>query len=210
MYSKRQEDLAEAACCSRQVIGHYINGRSEPTASTLIALSDELHCTVDYLVGKTSAPDPQKELAMDRLGLSATAVAVVNGESPHKRHLIQTIGGLTSDELKENLDSLTDRQADIHKTTAAVLEHPDFEAAMLILQRACEFETETYQAQQIKTLVDGILLGDDSVKLLPDGMYAVPRNNAVEGMKAAVMRRLENMVDDLVKKHTTPANRSKW
>ena len=209
MYSKRQKDLAEAADCSRQVIGHYINGWSEPTATTLIALSDELHCTVDYLVGKTSAPDPQKELAMDRLGLSDIAVAVINGESPHKRRWIQTLDGLSGDELKKNLDSLTDRQANIHKITAAVLEHPDFESAMRTLQRACEFETVTYQAQQIKTLVDGLLLDDDSGKLLPDGMYAVPRNNVVEGMKATVMRRLEKMVDDLIKQNTAPANEPK-
>lgn len=209
MYSKRQEDLARAAHCSRQVIGHYINGRNEPKASTLVALSDELHCSVDYLVGKTSAPNPQKELAMDRLGLSRTAVAVINGESPHQKALLRSLGGLPEEELEKNLSTLSHRQPSIQKTTASVLEHPAFERAMLTLQRACEFESQAYQAKLIKTMVDGLLMGDDSVTRLPDGMYAVSRSDAAASLKAQVMRHLESVVDALIEQNTAPAEEPK-
>lgn len=206
---KTLEALGAAVGYTRQTLGRYINGQGDPTAPTLVALAKELDCTVDYLVGRTNAPNPQKELAMDKLGLSKTAVAIVNGESPHRKNYLRNLEGLPEEELEKNLSALAHRQTSIHKTTAAVLEHPDFESAMQILQRACAFECKTYQAKLIKTLVNGLLMDDDSVTLLPDGMYAVPEKNVVASMKAAVMRHLESVVDDLIKQNTAPAEEPK-
>lgn len=207
MYSKRQEDLAEAAHCSRPVIGHYINGRSEPKASTLIALSDELHCTVDYLVGKTSAPDPQKELAMDKLGLSDTAVAVVNGEMPHKRKFLQSAKELSLDDLNQCVAVLDEKREGIHRGVAALLAHPEFEEAMLALETAKSFMTESGQAKLIQKRASEVLRGN--VDLENHGRYLVDKEDAARLLKLRVMSHLEKVIDSLLNQNTAPANEPK-
>lgn len=71
---KTQASLAAAAHCSRPSIGHYINGDSIPSADILMVLSEELGCSVDYLVGRTNAKTPDRAPAVDELGLTETVV----------------------------------------------------------------------------------------------------------------------------------------
>ena len=207
MYSKRQEDLGAAAHCSRQIIGHYMRGRSEPRASTLVALSEELQCSVDYLVGKTSAPNPQKELAMDKLGLSDVAVAVINGESPHKRMFFQSNKELPLDDLNQCVAVLDEKREDIHRSVAVLLAHPEFEEAMLALETAQSFMTESKQAKLIQRRASEVLRSN--VDFENYGRYLVDKEDAARLLKLRVMSHLEKAIDSLLNQNTASAEKPK-
>lgn len=51
-----QRKLAEELGMAHSMIYRYESGMSDPTSSTLKALSDRLHVSIDYLIGVTDEP----------------------------------------------------------------------------------------------------------------------------------------------------------
>jgi transcriptional regulator with XRE-family HTH domain len=51
-----QDELAERIKTTRQQIGRYEKGKSEPTAHVLSGLADTLVCSSDYLLGRVDSP----------------------------------------------------------------------------------------------------------------------------------------------------------
>lgn len=200
-----QQGLADKIGCKRQTLNHWLTGSSKPAADMLSSLAEALDCSADYLLNHTTSQTPECALAMDELDLSELAVSVIHGESPHKRAFLCGCAELHSDELEKTLANLSTRQPGIHKTIATLIEHKNFEEAMLLLQRACEFETTAGQSRMLKSLVDGILAGDDSVTLLPDGKYAVSKREAARAMKATVIDYLSKAVSAIIEQNAAPA-----
>ena len=52
-----QVQAAKAAGVTVSMYQFYEYGKSEPTASVLIALADSFHVSLDYLVGRTDNPE---------------------------------------------------------------------------------------------------------------------------------------------------------
>ena len=48
-----QLQLSEKVGCNQSMIARWESGECEPTLSSLLKLSEILHCTIDYLAGKT-------------------------------------------------------------------------------------------------------------------------------------------------------------
>ena len=55
-----QSQIAKAAGISTTQYQNYEYGKSEPTASVLIALADYFDVSLDYLVGRTDEPGSHK------------------------------------------------------------------------------------------------------------------------------------------------------
>lgn len=203
-----QEELGESIHFSRQTIGHCMNGKSTPNAEMLFAIAEEFGCSVDYLLGRTTARVPEKAIAMDELQLSETAVAVVHGESPHLRGVLQSLAEQRPDEAEESLRRLSDSQPVIHETIAALLEKPEFERAMRQIHVACEFESLSYQAKLVKNMVDGLLQGDESVSMLPDGRYSVSKKELVHAKKASALNELSKAIESVIESQKASTNSS--
>ena len=56
-----QRELAEILGMSFRGYQNYETGQSEPKLATLIVLADYYQVSIDYLVGRTDAPDYQAE-----------------------------------------------------------------------------------------------------------------------------------------------------
>ena len=55
-----QKQVAEGAGIPLRTYQRYENGEREPSASTLVALSDFFNVSTDYLLGRTDIPTIQK------------------------------------------------------------------------------------------------------------------------------------------------------
>lgn len=53
-----QEQLAKLVNLSQQTIGHYEVDRAKPDLETLQKFAEIFNCSVDYLLGRTNAPQP--------------------------------------------------------------------------------------------------------------------------------------------------------
>jgi transcriptional regulator with XRE-family HTH domain len=51
-----QKELGDRIGVSLRQMGRYEQGIAEPTASHLLAMSDKLNCSADYLLGRVDAP----------------------------------------------------------------------------------------------------------------------------------------------------------
>ena len=68
-----QAELASRLGISPSAMGMYEQGRREPSADTLIALSRELHASVDYLLTGTVRTEPESEAVRQLLFSRITA-----------------------------------------------------------------------------------------------------------------------------------------
>lgn len=196
---KSQYWLARKINTSAQTISNYLNEKRQPSIGFVCAVADVFGCSVDYLLGRTSSPDPWKATAMDEFALSEKAVSALRGESPNKVDLLRKLSATNPGfDAEESLQNLTLQKEQIHQVIGALLENRYFEDALLTLRRACEFETLSYQASEIKRVGDALLRGDDSVSLLPDGKYAVDRQTVSRYLKGAIVEQFEKAVDELV------------
>lgn len=57
-----QEELAKKVKTTKGTISNYENGHSTPSNEMLIDLSNALHTTTDYLLGKSISPNEKKEI----------------------------------------------------------------------------------------------------------------------------------------------------
>ena len=136
---------------------------------------------------------------MDEFALSEKAVSALRGESPSKVVLLHELSSRNSEfDAGEDLQKLTLWKNQIHQVVGALLENDHFEDALRTLRRACEFETLSFQAKEVKRVGDSLLRGDDSVNLLPDGKYAVDRRTVSRFLKGAAVEQFEKALDELV------------
>ena len=72
----KQDDLAEAIGCSRQIIGKYMSGETKPPADVLAKMAEYFNVSSDYLLGLTSNPTiaPDMQAAIKKTGLSQKAI----------------------------------------------------------------------------------------------------------------------------------------
>ena len=184
---------------STQTVSNYINGKRQPSVEFLYAIANIFNCSVDYLLGRTSSPDPWNAIAMDEFSLSEKAVSALRGESPNKVDFLHELSSKHPDfNPEEDLQNLNKWKDQIHQVVGALLENEHFEDTLLTLRRACEFETLSYQAAEVKRVGDAILQGDLSADLLPDGKYAVDKRTASKYLKGAVTDRFKQAVEDIV------------
>lgn len=206
-HKRTQTDLGKIANCSRQTIGNCMYGRSEPDATMLLALSQEFKCSVDYLLGTTDARTPGKALAVDKLHLSETAVSVIHGEAPHQKTKLRSLSGLPADDLDQTLETLSARQPAIHDTIAALLENPDFEFAMITLERARDFAVTDGKSWKIKKRIDDILRG--GVSISTNGEFVISGEKAERLLRDTIRRHLDAAVETVINKSTAPAEEPK-
>ena len=84
----KQRDLAEMLRCTPVSVSRYETGERDPDVETICRLCDIFGCTADYLLGRSSRPDPDLSPEEERL-LAAYANA--------------------SDEIRENIDHMLER-----------------------------------------------------------------------------------------------------
>lgn len=202
-----QDKLSKIVPFSRQTIGHCMNGRSTPDATMLLGLSEYFDCSVDYLLGRTAARVSEKAVAMDELQLSETAVAVVHGEAPHQKSVLRSLPELPADDLDQTLETLSARQPAIHDTIAALLENPDFEFAMITLERARDFAVTDGESWKIKKRIDDILRG--GVSISTNGEFVISGEKAERLLRDTIRRHLDAAVEAVINKNAAPAEEPK-
>ena len=184
-----------------------MNGKSTPNAEMLLAMAEEFGCSVDYLLGRTAARVPEKAIAMDELQLSETAVAVVHGEAPHQKSVLRSLPELPADDLAHTLETLSTRQPAIHETIAALLEDPDFESAMITLERARDFAVTDGESWKIKKRIDDILRG--GVSISTNGEFVISGEKTARLLRDTIRRHLDAAVETVINKSTAPAEEPK-
>ena len=202
-----QDKLSKIVPFSRQTIGHCMNGRSTPDATMLLGLSEYFDCSVDYLLGRTAARAPEKAIAMDELQLSETAVAVVHGDAPHQKAKMLSLPELPADDLDHTLETLSARQTAIHETIAALLENPDFELAMITLERARDFAVTDGESWKIKKQIDDILRG--GVDINTDGKFVISGEKAARLLRDTIRLHLDAAVETIINKNAAPTEEPK-
>lgn len=77
-----QSNIAEKLGTTRQTIGNWLLGKSQPDFETLVKLADHFETTTDYLLGRTDAKtvDTDIRAVCDYIGLSETAVDSLRSE----------------------------------------------------------------------------------------------------------------------------------
>lgn len=86
-----QQQLAVFLGVSQQSINKYENHRVEPDITTLCAMADFFHCSIDYLVGRSNQ---REQLASQPYNLSyeeAMLIDYFRGLSPTERTCISTL-----------------------------------------------------------------------------------------------------------------------
>ena len=202
-----QETLGNSIHFSRQTIGHCMNGKSTPNAEMLLAMAEEFGCSVDYLLGRTAARVPEKAIAMDELQLSETAVAVVHGKAPHQESVLRSLPELPADDLDHTLETLSTRQSAIHETIATLLENPDFEFAMITLERARDFAVTDGESWKIKKRIDDILRG--GVSISTNGEFVISGEKAERLLRDTIRSHLDAAVEAVINKNAAPAEKPK-
>lgn len=96
-----QKDLAEALGISRQAVGYYINGATNPNCEQVAIIAKALNVSSDYLLGLTEVPtvDTTTRAICDATGLSKNSVDNI-------RKLQQMKENNSSVALNDALDSL--------------------------------------------------------------------------------------------------------
>lgn len=81
------DDLAAILGVQRQTVTNYCNGVSSPTWESLVSIADYFDTSVDYLLGRTEAREPERadiRAICDYTGLSEKAVENLHSESHDK------------------------------------------------------------------------------------------------------------------------------
>ena len=184
-----------------------VRGGIAPSCEALCLMADNLGCSVDYLLGRTAARVPEKAIAMDELQLSETAVAVVHGEAPHQKSVLRSLPELPADDLDHTLETLSTRQSAIHETIAALLENPDFEFAMITLERARDFAVTDGESWKIKKRIDDILRG--GVSISTNGEFVISGEKAERLLRDTIRSHLDAAVEAVINKNAAPAEEPK-
>lgn len=78
----RQDDLAAKLNTKRQTVGHYETGERGIDVDTINALCDIFGCTADYLLGRSSSPDPAVSEA------DAAVLSAYHAATPEIRNIV--------------------------------------------------------------------------------------------------------------------------
>ena len=84
----KQRDLAELLKCTPVSVSRYETGERDPDIETILRLCDIFGCTADYLLGRSTRPDPEL--------------------SPEEEQLLAAYAN-ASDEIRENIDHMLER-----------------------------------------------------------------------------------------------------
>lgn len=86
----KQAAAAEKIGTSRQTIGNWLIGKSQPDFDTLVKLADHFETTTDYLLGRTESKSvsPDLRLAVDYTNLSQRAVQFLHTHVLDRDNLI--------------------------------------------------------------------------------------------------------------------------
>ena len=74
-----QTELAEQLCVHVKTVMNWEQGKVTPSLESLIQLSEELDCDLDYLTGRLSEPTHDIQFFHDKLGLTGEAVKKLQG-----------------------------------------------------------------------------------------------------------------------------------
>jgi len=82
-----QKELAEEIHVSRDVVAKWENDskRSIPNEA-LVSLADYFNVSTDYLLGRTTAKNPQNANAVDKYGLSENALSILENWYSNQKH----------------------------------------------------------------------------------------------------------------------------
>lgn len=80
-----QEDVADLVGTNQAQISAYETGKNDPTGEVLIALSQALETTVDYLLGLTGNPDRPLRGEFDLDEIEREAVKILRTKRPEDR-----------------------------------------------------------------------------------------------------------------------------
>lgn len=80
-----QEDLAHLIGSSQRQISKYETGQNDPTGEVLIAMSQALETTIDYLLGLTGNPDRPLRGEFDLDEIEREAVKILRTKRPEDR-----------------------------------------------------------------------------------------------------------------------------
>ena len=85
-----QSNIAEKLGTTRQTIGNWLLGKSQPDFDTLVKLADYFETTTDYLLGRTDSKSasPDLRLAVDYTNLSQRAVQFLHTHVLNRDNLI--------------------------------------------------------------------------------------------------------------------------
>lgn len=150
-----QQDLCDKVYISKQTLSNYLGGRHIPSVSFGL-IAEALNCSEAYLLGLTDARDPWKAVALDELALTKNAVDVIMGKSPQKHQRICSyIEAGELDREKAGLDALESRAANIHKVVAALLDTPEFEDALSMLENGLAHKAKKRNIVILEQSADG-------------------------------------------------------
>lgn len=79
-----QKDIAERLHISQQRFNFYVNGQREPDIAMLCSLADFFGVTVDYLLGRPSAPPVQREEVPPLLASLIASFKELNAEGQER------------------------------------------------------------------------------------------------------------------------------
>lgn len=71
---QKQTELADLLSCTAMTVSRYERGEADPDVETICRLCDIFGCTADYLLGRSSRPDPELSPEEEQL-LAAWAAA---------------------------------------------------------------------------------------------------------------------------------------